>query len=1490
MNTNNQHTTHQGVLRILPLTIGAILALCLPLGAYPLQNLTTNVNLFCGTVGGGSAADLFPGAVAPFGMIQWSPDTTTKWPGGYLYSDTQIHGFGLTHASGAGCNYGGDVGFTPFLGTVTSSPYDGAHYSRLSAGYFSTFLHTSESASPGYYSVQFTNGIRTELTTTTRTGFGRFTYPSGSTASMLINAGGDANGSINASIQINVVSNEVSGWTQMPGMCGTANAKLYFAIVFDQAFLASGIWNGGTLTPGGTSASGANTGVYLSFNLLGGGVVLARTGISYVSVANARANLAAENPVSGFTSAGFNAMTNSATTNWNGWLNKIQVSGGTVADTKTFYTMLYHCFHAPEVVSDVNSQYTGFDGNVHTFSGGAKYGWFSGWDIYRSQCQLVALLDPARASDMAQSLVQDAQDGGGMPRWSIAVADSGIMIGDPATPIIAGMYAFGATNFNKAAALTAMVNAATNPVTKIINGPIERDANRDYLNLGFVPQYQIGGYAPVSMTLEYCSADFALARFAQAVGDTAKYTSGMNRAQNWRNHFNHGSKYFQMRRSYGLWSPGFNSDVSTYDNYNLYAEGTGAQYIWMVPFNLGSLVSMMGGPQAAAARLDTFFTQINDSNTSVTKYAYLGNEPCAAAPWVYHYVGQPYKSSSVVRRAVTQLFSTSTIGLPGNDDLGQMSAWYVWAVLGLYPALPGDDALLLHGPLFPQAVIHLANGADITITGSGAGVTAQYVQSLTVNGQPTNASWLRYAALANGGTLAYVMGTTANTNWGSDPLLAPPSYMDGMATPLAQDYFWGTGLETGELQPTWNNTVDLVPPAGGTNNVGNIAGGAGGPELEVRTENGESGTKSLMYSGKALGGATDYAYLKAFDLNGQGVTISNGMRLAYWIFPQSPANNGLTTGSNSTYVAVDLIFTDGTNLRDTSLTDQRGVRIHPAFQGGKLVLDTWNYVSVDLTPLAGKTVDRIDVGYDRANSSGGYRGYIDNLALTTPANWLGTNLALNKTASADSEQAGHPASSGNDGNTGTRWAANDANANHWWQVDLGVQCNLRGDQVIWESDGATYQYTVAVSTNNVNWTTVVNKAANPSTAQDQTDVFLATARYVRITVTGGSWASFNEFRVFGDVIALPAAPTTVKATGGHAMVSLSWTGPADATSYNVKRSTSSGAETFIANVTTTNFADLGLSNGMKYYYQVSAVNVAGEGDNSVEVNATPLPPAPGSYAAAVVARNPLAYWPLAETNGPVAYDVVGGYNGTYVGGVTLAQPGVTNVGFVPAGTAALLDGTSGYVKVPNGPFNITNAITTMAWVKVPSISHFSGILGHGDSSWRMTVNGSGNPGAANGGSGDATSPTSIVGNGWHMVAYTYTGVPNVANNGALYVDGVLKANNTVPVNTGNLLDVYIGGAPDYGTGRLLPGSIAHASIFTNALSAAQVLALYNTTLVAPAATLRITPAGSGNLSVIWWQGILEQASNVAGPWITNLAASPYTVAPTNSQTYFRTRL
>ena len=1476
--------------------VGMFLGLCLPLFAYPLQTLTTNVNPFNGSANNG---DTFPGAVMPFGMIQWSPDEPTSISGGYVYSATSIVGFGLDHISGAGCPYGGSFDFMPILGNVTTSP---ATSSSNGKNYFSAgFSHANEIATPGYYSVQFNNGIRTELTVTTRTGFGRFTYPSGSVASMVINAGSAAQGNTGASVTINTNGQEVSGWTIESGFCSHSQpVKLYFYTVFDHPFATYGVWDAATLVPGGTNTTGAKTGVYLSFDLSDGGVVLARTAVSYVSVENARTNLASEGQFAPFNRAGFDTMTGAASNVWNGYLNKIQVSGGTEADTKTFYTMMYHALQAPSVVSDVNGQYMGFDGQVHAASGFTKYDFFSGWDIYRSECQFIAMLDPGVASDMAQSLIQDAREGGTLPRWSIPSGDTGTMTGDPAVPIIGAMYAFGATNFDTAAALAAMVKAAVDPTTTTSNGINERIAQRDYLNLGYLPEGMIGRDGPVSVTLEYCSADFALARFALALDDHTNYTAAMNRAQNWRNLYNTNSGYLQLRRSDGFWPSGFVNNSDTYDaSYFLYPgysrrayiEGTAAQYVWMIPFNLNALVNRMGGAKVVADRLDKFFTQINAGTASA--YAYVGNEPCAQTPWIYNFVGQPYKASSVVRRVMQQLYSTAPYGLPGNDDVGAMSSWYVWAALGLYPEIPGDDVLTINGPLFPQTVLHLTGG-DVTITGTGAGANAPYVQSLTVNGKSSNASWIRFADIANGGTLAFTMGTSANTNWGADLSIAPPSYMDGMNSPLAQDYFWGTGFEASEARLMWTNTVDLAAyPAGGSNNVGPIQSGLTGPELGVRSGNSQSASNMVLYSGMALGGADNHAFMKMSDLGGAGVTISSWMNFSYWIFPQSKTNNSLATGRNSAYMAMDLLFTDGTNLRDSGLIDLHGAGMHPTNQGTALALDTWNYVKVDLTPLTGKTVDRIDLGYEQPNSSGGYRGYVDDIAFTTPAtSWFAENLALGKTPSTDSQATANPAGSGNDANTQTCWIASDVANGHWWQVDLGQPGNLMGDEVIWPTNGMGYDYTVAVSLDNVLWTNVVNKTAYISPARNQMDMFMATGRYVRITVIGlpaGRPAGFYEFRVFGNLIPPPTVPTGLRAIRRYnGSVTLNWAG-SGTTSYNVARAIHSGGETIIASTPATSYEDTGLADGSTYYYKVSAANLLGPSGYSDEVSVMPLVRVPGSYTATVLSNNPLAYWPLNETSGTVAYDLAGGNDGTYIGGCSLAQAGIPNGGFeFPDSYAALFDGTTGYVTIPQGSFNLTNAMTMMAWVKVPATPHYSGVVGRGDSSWRLSVDASGKPRGNDAHVyGDVTGPASIVGTNWHLIAYTYSGMPNATNNGRLYVDGQPKGTNTVGALPGNGSGVWIGGAPDYGTARLLPGSIAQVAVFTNQLSAAQLQTLYQVgTNTAPIISL-ISSGPVDGINLVWSQGILLQSPNLAGLWTTNTSTSPCTVIPTNSQMFFR---
>ncbi|HUA69320.1 MAG TPA: GH92 family glycosyl hydrolase [Candidatus Saccharimonadales bacterium] len=736
--------------------------------AYVIQNVAQYVNPLCGTAADG---DLFPGATAPFGMIQWSPDTGSgQHCGGYAYEDSRISGFSLDHLSGAGCTYGENFAFMPIIGALTAAP-DTPHMAFLTP-----FSHSVETAKPGYYAVTLGNGIKVELTATERSGFGRFTYPAKGPATMVINAASAVNGIKQSAIQIHPAQREITGWAVSGHFCGGPDeSTVYFCAIFNRPFAGYGTWSDATLDKNGTNGEGRVSGAYVNFNTSENQIVLVKTAISYVSIANARDNLESESPLSAFSSEDFDNAVAAASHTWNSYLNQIQVSGGTRAELQTFYSMLYRVMLGPTICSDVNGEYMGYDGLVHrTEDHRVQYANFSGWDIYRSEAQLLAILVPNRASDMAQSLLVDYQQGGAFPRWGVPNEDSGVMMGDPAAPIIADFYAFRATNFDTHTALAGLVRAATDPSVRAPRtGTYERDALADYLKLGYVPEHQQGGYGNVSMTLEYDSADFALSQFAKALADDTDSVMLLQHAQNWKNLYNLDSGYMQMRRRDGSWAPGFKDDVGQYDGDQAYVEGTAAQYVWMVPFNLKGLAEKMGGPEAAAKRLDTFFTQLNASTES--PYAYLGNEPCLETPWEYCFWGQPYKTQKVAREAMTQLFSSAPYGYPGNDDLGEMSSWYVFAAIGMYPELPGSDVLVLGSPLFPKAVLHLRNG-DITILGHSAAPNAPYVQSLTVNSQTWDKPWIRFSDIAHGGNLTFSLGATSNTNWGSNLLDAPPSF------------------------------------------------------------------------------------------------------------------------------------------------------------------------------------------------------------------------------------------------------------------------------------------------------------------------------------------------------------------------------------------------------------------------------------------------------------------------------------------------------------------------------------------------------------------------------------------------------------------------------------------------------------------------------------------------------------------------------------------
>jgi predicted alpha-1,2-mannosidase len=753
----------------------------------PEENLLQYASPMCGTgtFPGVSAGDnnLFPGAVAPFGMIQWSPDTGTGTkPGGYAYYNTEISGFSLDHVSGAGCPDGGNFSFMPIIGA--GEPPNGSRTAFVTA-----FSHDNEVAKPGYYAVTLNNGIKVELTATTRTGFGRFTFPAGKTATLAVNAASDVNRSDDSAVAINPDAHEITGWSVGGYFCQSKSRErdkrtIYFCAVFDKPFSGYGTWSGAAYAPNSTNGSDTASGTFLTFDTSKSPTVMAKVAISYVSIANARANIAAESPVANFSSEDFDKAVQSAGDVWNKWLNKIQVSGGATNDLKTFYSMLYHTFIGPTVCSDANGDYMGYDGEVHNTAGRVQYANFSGWDIYRSEAQLLGMLAPKEASDMAQSLVNDYQQGGAFPRWGVTTMDSGVMMGDPAAPIIADYYAFGAKDFDAHAALAGLLNAATNPAVYAKRSDThERDGLGDYLKLGYVPEHgEQGGYGCVSMTLEYDSADFALSQFAAALGDSSDCQMLLQHAQNWRNLYNPDTGYIQMKRQNGEWSPGFKNNIGHYDNdRTVYVEGTAGQYLWMEPFNYKGLAAEMGGQDAASKRLDAFFTELNVGDRGTNSWmAWLGNEPCVETPWIYDFLGAPYKTQSVVRRAMNELYSGNPIGYAGNDDLGEMSSWYVFAALGMFPELPGSDILVIGSPLFPNAVVHLQTG-DITVTANGAGHDSPYVQSLSVNGKPWNKTWLRFSDINRDGTMTYDLSSTPNKSWGSDPADAPPSYDGGMS-------------------------------------------------------------------------------------------------------------------------------------------------------------------------------------------------------------------------------------------------------------------------------------------------------------------------------------------------------------------------------------------------------------------------------------------------------------------------------------------------------------------------------------------------------------------------------------------------------------------------------------------------------------------------------------------------------------------------------------
>ncbi|HWU11960.1 MAG TPA: GH92 family glycosyl hydrolase [Streptomyces sp.] len=768
---------------------------------------TAHVDPMIGTANGGNT---YPGAVRPYGMIAWSPtsttgdQTSTGAANGYEYGVTRMRGLSLTHVNGAGCNPGaaGDVPIMPFVGDVTSSPSADTE----DAVYASDFSHDNERAVPGRYTVGLDSGATADLAVSERAGVADFGFPAGRPANLLFRTSNSLNGSEDAEIGIDAAHRKVTGSVLTGAFCGrranggTNNRKsyyrLYFSASFDRDFATTGTWHDSTLSPGATSASGGEgyatgadragrgSGGWVGFDTSADDDVRMRIGISYVSQAGAEANLRKEIAPG----ASVDDVAGAGSAAWDRELASVRIGGGSEAQRTAFYTALYHSLMQPNLISDTDGRYPGMDGKPHRVTRGqkAQYSNFSGWDQYRAQIQLLALLKPRIAGDFAQSLYNFARQNDGVwDRWVHVNGATHVMTGDPTAATLATFYAMGVRNFDHEGAFGSLARQATVPHPDGLSDagcPGQCTGQRpnlaQYLESRYAAHDVCHCWGGAAETLEDAVADAALGRWARLLGRDEEADAFEERGRWWRNVFNSGAGdgtgttgYIQARNLDGSWvtpfSPGGDRG---------FAQGTSATYTWMVPQDVRGLAEAMGGREVAAKRLDGFFHKA-DGSWSVKGGDALRydptNEPGIHAPWLYNALGQPWKTQETVREIVNTVYGTGPRGLPGNDDLGTMSAWYVFSALGLYPQTPGSATMLLGAPLFPSALLDRPQGGDIRISAPQADAAHPYIDAVRADGRATGRSWADAGLVTRGGTLAYQLSDRPNTSWATGPADLP---------------------------------------------------------------------------------------------------------------------------------------------------------------------------------------------------------------------------------------------------------------------------------------------------------------------------------------------------------------------------------------------------------------------------------------------------------------------------------------------------------------------------------------------------------------------------------------------------------------------------------------------------------------------------------------------------------------------------------------------
>lgn len=685
------------------------------------------VNTLIGTKGVGlTSGYCYPGATYPFGMVQFTPSYFSK-----------RSGFVINQLSGGGCEHMGNFPTFPLRGKLKVSPDNILNY-RVNV--------SNEEGHAGYYKATVQDETLAELTVTERTGMARYSFPNEEQFGTVIIGAGVAATDIQQAAVVITAPGKCEGYADGGQFCGISTPyKVYFAAEFDTDAVETGIWKNDKLKPGATFAEGAKSGVYFTFDLKSKKQIQYKIGVSYVSVENAKENLKAEN-----IAWNFDQTKNAAENKWNEYLGKVQVSGTNPDRITQFYTHLYRSFIHPNVCSDVNGEYMGADFKVHK-TRSKHYTSLSNWDTYRTQIQLLSMLTPDIASDIVISHQLFAEESGGAyPRWVLANIETGVMQGDPTPILISNAWAFGARNYDP------------KPIFKLMrtNAEVPGAKSQDVEVRPGLKQYLEKGYYNASIQLEYTSSDFAIGQFAlHAVGDEFASWRYFHFASSWKNLFNPETGWLQSRNPDGSWK-----DLS-----EDFRESTYKNYFWMVPYDINGLIEIIGGKSAAEKRLDEFFVRL-DAGYNDAWFA-SGNEPSFGIPWVYNWVGRPHKAQALINRVLNEQYSSAINGLPGNDDLGTMGAWYVFACIGLYPEIPGVGGFSINTPIFESVKLKLKEG-DLIING---GLEKNiYIQTLKINGKQHGSTWIDWKDICKGAVLDFKTTSKPDFSWGTK--VFPPSF------------------------------------------------------------------------------------------------------------------------------------------------------------------------------------------------------------------------------------------------------------------------------------------------------------------------------------------------------------------------------------------------------------------------------------------------------------------------------------------------------------------------------------------------------------------------------------------------------------------------------------------------------------------------------------------------------------------------------------------